>query len=53
MQTYAVPAGSGAMFEFNIPEAGVFPFVDHDKLAFLSFGLALPFATGDIPGAAH
>jgi nitrite reductase (NO-forming) len=53
VQTYAVPAGSGVMLEFYIPEAGVFPFVDHDKLAFLSWGLALPFATGDIPGAAH
>lgn len=53
VQTYAVPAGSGAMFEFYIPEAGVFPFVDHDKLAYLSYGLALAFATGDIPATAH
>ncbi len=28
VQTYAVPAGSGAMLEFYIPEAGVYPFVD-------------------------
>ena len=28
VQTYAVPAGSGAIFEFYIPEEGVFPFVD-------------------------
>lgn len=35
VQTYAVPSGSGAMFEFYIPENGVFPFVDHDKLAYL------------------
>jgi hypothetical protein len=35
VQTHAVPAGSGAIFEFFIPEAGVYPFVDHDKLAFL------------------
>jgi len=53
VQTYAVPAGSGAMLEFYIPEEGVFPFVDHDKLAFLAYGLALPFATGDVPATAH
>src|SRR5262249_34680965 len=45
VQTYAVPAGSGAIFEFFIPEAGVYPFVDHDKLGFLPLGLALAFAT--------
>lgn len=44
VQTYLVPAGGGAIFEFYIPEAGVFPFVDHDKLAFLPWGLALVFA---------
>jgi nitrite reductase (NO-forming) len=53
VQTYAVPAGSGAIFEFYIPEEGVYPFVDHDKLAFLPFGLALPFATANVPAAAH
>jgi nitrite reductase (NO-forming) len=53
VQTYPVPAGSGAMFEFYIPEAGVYPFVDHDKLAFLPFGLALAFATDDVPATAH
>ena len=53
VQTAAVPAGSGAMLEFRVPEAGVFPFVDHDKLAFLPFGLALPFATEGLEGAAH
>jgi nitrite reductase (NO-forming) len=53
VQTYAVPAGSGATLEFYIPEAGVYPFVDHDKLAFLPYGLALAFATGDIPAMAH
>jgi nitrite reductase (NO-forming) len=45
VQTFAVPAGSGAILEFFIPEAGVFPFVDHDKLALLPFGLALAFST--------
>jgi hypothetical protein len=53
VQTYAVSARSGAMFEFYIPEEGVYPFVDHDKLAFLPYGLALPFGTGDVPGKAH
>ena len=53
VQTYPVPAGAGAMFEFYIPEPGVYPFVDHDKLAFLPFGLALAFATDQVPGAAH
>lgn len=49
VQTFPVPAGAGAIFEFYIPEAGVFPFVDHDKLAFLPFGFALAFATEDVP----
>ena len=53
VQTYGVPTGSGVILEFYIPEDGVYPFVDHDKLAFLPYGLALAFATGDIPGAAH
>jgi len=53
VQTYAVPPGSGAMLEFYIPEPGVYPFVDHDKLAFLPYGLALAFATDQVPGAAH
>lgn len=53
VQTYGVPAGSGAILEFYIPEAGVFPFVDHDKLGFLPYGLALAFATGGIEGAVH
>src|SRR5499427_1450339 len=48
VQTYAVPAGSGVLLEFYIPEEGVYPFVDHDKLAFLPYGLSLAFATGNI-----
>jgi nitrite reductase (NO-forming) len=44
VQTYLVPAGGGAIFEFPIPEAGLFPFVDHDKLAYLPWGLALAFS---------
>lgn len=53
VQTFRVAAGSGAILEFHIPEAGVFPFVDHDKLAYLPFGLALAFATEGVAGAAH
>lgn len=53
VQTLAVPSGSGAILEFYIPEAGVYPFVDHDKLAYLPFGLALAFATEGVANAAH
>jgi len=53
VQTYGVPAGAGAMLEFYIPEAGVYPFVDHDKLAYLPWGLAIAFASEGVPGAAH
>ena len=53
VQTFGVPAGAGAMIEFFVPAAGIFPFVDHDKLAFLPFGLALPFATAGVDGRAH
>jgi nitrite reductase (NO-forming) len=50
VQTYAVPAGSGAIIEFYIPEAGEFSLVDHDKLQYLPFGLSLLFTTGP-PGS--
>jgi nitrite reductase (NO-forming) len=53
VQTHAVPAGSGAIFEFFISEPGVYPFVDHDKLGFLPTGLALAFATDQVPATAH
>ena len=53
VQTFPVPAGSGAILEFYIPEAGVFPFVDHDKLAYLPFGLALAFSTEGGAAAVH
>jgi nitrite reductase (NO-forming) len=53
VQTYAVPAGSGAMLEFYIPEEGVYPFVDHDKLAYLPYGFALTFATDNVAAMAH
>ena len=53
VQTFGVPAGGGAMLEFYVPESGVFPFVDHDKLAFLPYGLAVAFATEGVDGRAH
>ena len=53
VQTFGVPAGGGAMLEFRIPQAGVFPFVDHDKLAYLPYGLSLAFATAGVDGVAH
>ena len=47
VQTYAVPAGGGAMVEFRIPEAGMYGLVDHDRLSYLSYGMVIPFdATG-------
>jgi nitrite reductase (NO-forming) len=53
VQTFGVPAGAGAMLEFYVPQAGVFPFVDHDKLAYLPYGLSLAFATPGVAGTAH
>jgi hypothetical protein len=44
VQTHGVPAGAGATLEFRIPESGVFPLVDHDKLAFLPYGLSIAFS---------
>ena len=35
VQTYGVPAGSGAIVEFRIPEPGMYGLVDHDRLAYL------------------
>lgn len=42
VQTYAVPAGSGGMFEFRVPEPGNYLLVDHDKLSQLPNGLGIP-----------
>jgi len=55
VQTYGVPAGSGAIIEFRIPESGMFGFVDHDRLAYIQQGLVVPFmASADAPAhAAH
>lgn len=41
VQTWAVPAGSGAIFEFVVPAPGLFHFVDHDRLAYLPFGFVV------------
>lgn len=46
IQTYGVPAGSGAIVEFRIPEAGMFGFVDHDRLSYVPLGLMLSFSAG-------
>lgn len=43
VQTYGVPAGSGAMVEFRIPEPGMYGLVDHDRLGFLQYGMVIPF----------
>jgi nitrite reductase (NO-forming) len=51
VQTYAVPAGSGGMFEFTIPEAGSYMLVDHDKLSQLPNGLAIPIIAGQAVAA--
>ena len=47
VQTYGVPAGSGAIVEFRIPESGMYGLVDHDRLSYLPYGMVLSFdATG-------
>jgi nitrite reductase (NO-forming) len=43
VQTYGVPAGSGAIVEFRIPEAGTYGLVDHNRLAYLPYGMVIPF----------
>ena len=51
VQTYGIPAGSGAIVEFRIPEPGMYGLVDHDRLAYLGYGMVITFdATG---GRAH
>jgi len=44
VQTYGVPPGSGVIFEVPIPESGDFVLVDHDRLAYLPWGLAISFS---------
>ncbi len=43
VQTYGVPAGSGAIVEFRIPEPGMYGLVDHDRLSYLQYGMVLSF----------
>jgi nitrite reductase (NO-forming) len=43
VQTYGIPAGSGAVVEFRIPEAGTYGLVDHDKLGYVPVGLIQQF----------
>jgi nitrite reductase (NO-forming) len=50
VQTYGIPAGSGATVEFRIPEAGMFGLVDHDRLGYIPTGLMLSFTAA---GARH
>lgn len=47
VQTSGVPAGSGGMFEFTIPEKGMYMLVDHDKLSQIPNGLAIPIVAQD------
>jgi len=46
VQTYGVPAGSGAVVDFIIPEKGTYGLVDHDRLAYLPYGMVLVFEAG-------
>jgi nitrite reductase (NO-forming) len=50
VQTYGVPAGSGAIVEFRIPEPGMYGLVDHDRLSYVPYGMLLEF---DATGGAH
>jgi nitrite reductase (NO-forming) len=43
VQTYGIPPGSGAIVEFRIPETGTYGLVDHDRLAYLGYGMVIPF----------
>lgn len=50
VQTHGIPAGSGAIVEFRIPEAGMYGLVDHDRLSYVPFGMVVSFdATGGRP----
>jgi nitrite reductase (NO-forming) len=46
VQTYGIAPGSGAIVEFTIPEAGTYGLVDHDRLAYLGYGMVITFDTG-------
>jgi hypothetical protein len=47
VQTYGIAPGSGAMVEFRIPEAGMYGLVDHDRLAYVPWGMVLTFDATD------
>jgi nitrite reductase (NO-forming) len=50
VQTYGLPAGSGAIVEFRIPEAGMYGLVDHDRLSYVPYGMVISFdASGRHP----
>ena len=46
VQTYGIAPGSGAIVEFTIPEDGSYGLVDHDRLAYLGYGMVITFDTG-------
>jgi plastocyanin len=51
MQTYNIPPGGGAMFEFRIPDTGLYPFVTH-SFAFTGRGaVGIIKVTPDAPAA--
>jgi nitrite reductase (NO-forming) len=50
VQTYGIPAGSGAIVEFRIPEPGMYGLVDHDRLSYVPYGMVLAF---DATGSSH
>jgi nitrite reductase (NO-forming) len=53
VQTYGVPAGSGAVVEFRIPESGMYGLVDHDRLSYLPYGMVIGFTAGAYPHSTH
>jgi nitrite reductase (NO-forming) len=53
VQTYGVPAGSGAIVEFRIPEAGTYGLVDHDRLSYVPMGMVLLFDAGKPTHGGH
>jgi hypothetical protein len=48
-----VPAGSGSLFEFTIPEKGTYMLVDHDKLSQIPNGLAISIVARGALAANH
>ena len=43
VQTYGVAPGGGAIVEFRIPGAGMYGLVDHDRLAYVPYGMVISF----------